>query len=203
MAANHRMTFAGVPMRVNPNEMRWNFSMKTADQAAVGGKVVQILGTKISDLTLKGQFSPDKKEGDTETWQQAERFRQSMKEIAKAAAEDSSAAPVRLVYPPRNWDFEVYIKKISPSDMSVGTQFALSWELTLFPSGGDAAKVVRGIKDLYIKRLMDGIGWKQTAYNGPMTQELVDEALGGLSAREYVEQGLGQAFLGSGVGSGF
>ena len=31
----------------------------------------------------------------------------------------------------------------------------------------DAGEIVKGVKDLYIRRLMDGVGWKQTEYNGP------------------------------------
>lgn len=201
MATNHKMTLAGQPMRVNPDEMRWNFKMKIADQAAVSGKVVQILGVTMSDITLRGVFSRDRSMGDRDATDAAERFRQRMKKIASRSMVDSTAPPVRLTYPPRGWDFDVYIKSVSPVDLTIG-EFAPRWELTLFPVGEGANKVVRGIKDLYIKRMMDGIGWKQTSYNGPMTQALVDETLGGRSIEQYFSESMGEAFIGDGAAGG-
>ncbi len=198
MASDHRMTLGGNPLRVNPNEMRWNFSMKMADQAAVGGKVVQILGVRMSDITLRGQFSPDRARGDREAWEQAERFRQWVKNTSRAYAESPTTPPIRLVYPPRGWDFEVYIKSVTPYEVTI-QNIAPTWELTLFPVGDGANRVIRGIKDLYIKRLMDGIGWKQTSYNGPMTQDLVDELLEGLTPEDYVARQTGDAFAGTGL----
>lgn len=195
MATSHKMTLGGLPLRVNPEEVRWNFTMKTADQAAVGGKVVQILGVTMSDITVKGKYSPDRSKGDREAWQQAERFRQRMKTLARAASDDPTAPPLRFTYPPRGWDFDVFIKSISPYTLTAET-LAIPWELTLFPVGEGARTVVKGIKDLYLKRLMEGIGWKQTAYNGPMTQAMVDEELGGRSWSEYMAQQYGEAFIG-------
>lgn len=200
MATDHPLTLGGYRLRVNPSEMRWNFGMKVADQAAVSGKVIQILGVKISDLTLRGQYSPDRSFGDREAWQQAERFRMWVKETSKAYADNPSTPPIRLTYPPRGWDFEVYIKSITPYTNRID-EISPMWELVLFPVGEGANTVVRGVRDLYIKRLMDGIGWKQTAYNGPMTQALVDEELGGQSVQDYVAQKTGEAFAGVG-GSG-
>jgi len=202
MATVHKMTLAGQGMRVNPDEMRWNFKMKVADQAAVGGKVIQILGVTMSDITLRGQFSRDRSMGDRDATDAAERFRIRIKNIAKKSMNDSTTPPVRLTYPPRGWDFEVYVKSLSPVDLTIG-EFAPRWELVLFPFGDGANKVVRGIKDLYIKRMMDGIGWKQTSYNGPMTQALVDETLGGESVEQYLGGQLGEAFAGDTGMSGF
>lgn len=197
MPVVHKMTLGGAGLRVNPNEMRWNFKMKVADQAAVGGKVIQILGVTMSDITLRGQFSRDKSMGDRDATDAAERFRLRMRNIAARSMDDSTSAPVRLTYPPRGWDFEVYVKSITPVDLSVET-FAPLWELVLFPFGEGSNKVVKGVKDLYIKRMMDGIGWKQTSYNGPMTQALVDETLGGESVEQYLGNQMGEAFAGSG-----
>jgi hypothetical protein len=202
MASSHKMTLGGHPMRVNPNEMRWNFGMKVADQAAVGGKVIQILGVKMSDLTLTGQFTPDWSKGDKEAWQQAERFRQWVKVEARKYASDATTPPLRLTYPPRGWDFNVYIKSLSPYENSIPGLADLRWQLVLFPVGEGANKVVKGVKDLYIQRMMDGIGWKQSDYNGPMTQALVDETLGGSSVQDYVAGQMGDAFAGTGATDG-
>ena len=184
MAENHKITLAGLPLRVAPSEVRWNFTMKTADMAAVGGKVIQIVGLTTSDITVRGHFSPDRRYGDRDAFDQAERFRGYIKGLAKATAETTNPTPVRFTYPPRGWDFDVFIKKISPVVTTVDS-VAPEWDLVLFPVEEGVREVVKGIKDLYIQRLMDGIGWKQTGYNGPMTQELAEQEMGGLSPEEY------------------
>ncbi len=199
MATRHKMALGGHPLMVNPEEVRWNFKMKVADTAAMGGKVIQIIGLSMSDITVRGRYSPDKSKGDTESWEAGMRFREWVKVVAKDNASSGGANTTRFTYPPRGWDFDVHIKSISAVKIEVGAT-AMEWDLTLVPVGSAATEVVKGIKDLYIKRLMDGVGWKQTDYNGPMTQAIVDEQLGGQSAQGLYETELGESFL-AGAGS--
>ena len=199
MAADSKVTLGGYPMRVNPNEVRWNFKMKVSDSKAVGGKVIQILGVKLSDITIKGLYTPDRKAGDKESWEQQLRFREQVKTWARATEDVDDPKPLRFTYPPRGWDFNVFVVKVSAIRFATDESPAPGWELVLFPVGGGTRKIVEGIKDLYIQRLMDGIGWKQTAYNGP-TQQEVDTTLDGRSIRELQEEGIQNAFEGNGFG---
>lgn len=191
-------TLGGMPLRTNPTDIRWNYRMKTVEQRTMGGKVIQILGTTFSDITISGTFGRGRRDkGDTEGWQHQVRFRRQVQAWTKHAAENSGSKPLRFTYAPRGWDFQVFIRSFSDVHMSNDT-INPSYTLVLFPVDDGARQVIRGIKDLYIKRLMDGVGWKQTAYNGP-TQDEVDATLSPYngSAHDYFTDQYAQVFAGN------
>lgn len=178
------MTLGGQTLRVNPEEVRWNFTVKARDRKSMVGKVVQILGVTLSDITIQGHYAPDRKYGDTDSWDQMLRFREWVKETSRALDDDAKQTPIRFTYPPRGWDFPVYLKGFAPMNFTVD-DYAPAWNIVLFPVDNGARKVIESVRDLYIERLMNGIGWKQTAYNGP-TQAEVDTTLGGRSVEQYL-----------------
>lgn len=187
----------GIPLAAHPNEIRWNFKMKTSETKTMGGKVIQILGTTLSDLTVAGSYGRGQKaKGDTEGWQDQLRFNAQVKKWATRAASVQKAKPLRFVYAPRGWDFNVFIKAFSPTRLA-NEEINPKWQLTLFPVDEGAMTIVSGIKDLYIARLMDGVGWKQTDYNGP-TQEEVDATLSpfGGSVEDFYRDRFSTAFEG-------
>lgn len=169
-------TLGGVPLRTNPTDIRWNFTMKTASQRTMGGRVVQILGTTLSDLTVTGTFGSGRRDlGDTEGWQNQVRFRKQVERWAKQTAAAKNPQPLRFTYSPRRWDFQVYVRSFSDVHMA-NDEINPQWQLVLFPLDDGISDVIRGIKDLYLKRLADGVNWKQSSYNGP-TQAEVDSTL--------------------------
>jgi hypothetical protein len=196
-----KMMLGGQPMLVNPSDIKWNFRMKFKDWKCLGGKVIQVYGTVLDDITINGAYSVQRHLGQKDVWEEQMRFRDQVERWADRAVDQSNTDPLRFFYAPRKWDFQVYIKSISIIDWKV-EDFAPKWTLVLYPMDDRATHVVRGIKDLYIKRLMDGIGWKQTDYNGP-TQQEVDDELAGRSVEEYVAAGLGEAYEQGTQGTGF
>lgn len=191
-----QMTLGGLPMRTKPTEVRWNFKMKTVETRTMGGKVIQVLGTTLGDLTVRGAFGTgNRAKGDTEGWQQQHRFRRLVESWTSVQETRGHPKSLRFTYAPRKWDFEVYIKSFAPVHMDVREINPL-WELVLFPVDEGSRKIVEAVKDLYIKRLMNGVGWKQSAYNGP-TQAEVDATLGGRSVLEYLSQGFQDAYDGA------
>lgn len=194
MATNSAVILGKHRMRVNPNDIRWNFKMKMNDAKALGGKVVQITGMQVSDITVKGVFSPDREAGDTEAWQQYLRFREWVDKTTEATRQGRRS--IRFAYPPRGWDFNVFIKNVTFPEISVEA-IAPEWQIELFPFDDTSTAIVKGVKDLYIKRLMEGVGWKQTDYNGP-TQQEVDDLLSPFngSPQDYIESQYEEAAYG-------
>ena len=197
MATPMLPTLDGEPLRINAEDIRWNFSMKTFDTKTMGGKVIQILGVTLSDITLRGHFGPGRRDlGHKEGWEEQLRFRDKVDKWADRAvnAPRGQAIPMRFTYPPRGWDFRVFIRKWGPVHHAV-EEINPPWEMVLFPFDDGARKVVDSIKDLYIQRLMEGVGWKQSDYNGP-TQAEVDERLAPYdgSIPDYLRDRMSQAF---------
>lgn len=180
------MYLGGIPLWVNPVDARWNFRMRVKDYKTLQGKVIQILGTEMGDITITGRYSPDRRKGEREAWEAQLRFREQVDAWAEEASQSDNKQGIRFTYPRRNWDFLVFVKMFSFTEFTP-QDVAPPWSLTLYPVDARAWRVVRGVKDLYIKRLMDGIGWKQTEYNGPTFEE-VESELGGRSVEEYLAE---------------
>ena len=175
-------TFAGRTFRIDPESVSWDFKVKTNDIPTVGGKVIQIYGTTISDMTVIGSFG---KAG----WQGQMAFLDRMKKIASAQAQQgkvsrSAVPPARFSYPPRKWDFLVYLSGFN----GVGQEKAIrhhnseinpKWKLTLFIVEDMSDLGVKKVaQNAYISRLSKGIGWKRTAFNGPFGQENISQTTG-------------------------
>jgi hypothetical protein len=185
---NHRF-------RLDPESVSWDFKIHAVDLPAVGGKVVQVLGTELGDMTVTGSFGVG-------GWREQAEFLKTMKTIGDdqvnaQRASNSTVQPFRFKYPPKGWDFAVYLTGFTAPGSSRSIQLSETianpkWTLTLFIVEG-AGTLKKVAQDVYISRLSQGMGWKQTAYNGPMTMGEVEGALNGRTLVEYISEELGIA----------
>lgn len=185
---------------IDPDSVAWQFRLKTARRKTVGGTVVQVYGTDLGDMTVTGVHGRG-------GWQAQERFRAQVERWVDDHVR-SSGAPIRFAYPPRHWDFQVLVRGYSSGgggDAVVHdpTVFNPRWELTLAIVQDSTRQVVTGVRDLYIQRLMTGVGWRQSAYNGPLTQAEVEATLApyGGDLKSYLAEQFNQAAGYSGGGS--
>lgn len=184
---------AGRKFRLNPTSVSWGYKSKTAKHDTVGGRVVQIFGTTVSDITVTGTFG----EGG---WQEQEQFLSHMKaladlQISQAAKSNSTAAVQRFIYPDYGWDFHVMLRSFSSPDGSRSVNLsneiiAPKWTLVLFISE-DRSSLKKISQDNYLARLSRGLGWTQTSYNGFMSQDEVNAALNGQTVGDYITQQFG------------
>lgn len=187
-------SLGGKTFHIDPSLVHWDFAMKVVDTKTVGGKVIQVLGTTLGDMIVTGSFAPVRRRGQTAAWEAEEEFMEQVKDWARETEGETNPAPLRFTYPPRGWDFHVFIKNVSPTRQA-NEEFAPKYTLTLFIVEDRTRVVVKGIKDLYIQRLFDGVGWKQTKYNGPSQAE-VDSILQGRSIGDYLRDEFNQAAAG-------
>jgi len=161
-------TLGSHTFRIDPSSAEWKYSVKTCDIKTVGGKVVQVFGARIEDMTITGSFGVG-------GWQEQAAFLEAMKTIAdaqvsSALVSQSTAEPLRFLYPPKGWDFLVYLTAFSdPAGSSSvhleDTNFAPEWSLTLFVVE-DNSGLHQVASDAFIARLAAGMGWHQSVYNG-------------------------------------
>ncbi len=183
MTAIGNASLGGLPFRIDPDSVSWSFAMKVSRRTTVDGVVVQVYGTELGDMTVSGVFGGgDLTQGDQGGWEAQERFRRQVEAWAEDAVATAGVRPLRFLYAPRRWDFQVLVRGYTgagggPAVEHANELFNPKWTLTLFVVEDSTRRVIAGIKDLYVKRLMDGIGWKQSAYNGPLTQADVDKVL--------------------------
>ncbi len=187
----------GVAFRLDPTSVGWDFTIKAAEIDTVGGKVAQIYGVDLGDMTVTGSFG---RGGFAE--QQA--FLGRMKALADQQVKDagkrnSTAQPFRFLYPSRGWDFLVYLKEYTQPDSSESVHVDpsivnIEWSLTLFIAQ-DNAGLKSKIQDAYVARLAQGLGYvkKNSGYNGPVDNNAVQTFL----------QGHSQPDVGSAIASDF
>jgi hypothetical protein len=193
-------SLGGVAFRIDPDSVAWEFRMKTARRKTVGGVVVQVYGTDLGDMTVSGVFgNGDRARGDREGWREQERFRAQVERWVDQHVA-TSGRPIRFLYPPKRWDFQVLIRGYTGPGGGEAVAhdpatFNPGWTLTLAVVQDSTRRVVAGIQDLYIKRLMAGVGWKQSGYNGPLTQGEAEAVLApfGGSLHTYLAEQFNQA----------
>lgn len=178
-----------VVFRLNPNEVNWNFQVNTNVTETVGGRVVQVLGATLSDMTITGSFGELRGATHTESKVLAERFLAAMKVMAEYQSRDSRThaamhKPATFAFPSKNWKFLVYIKNLTDPQggMAIVHQtgkFSYDYVLTLMVHAdvSDTSKIIGKSNGLlmnqknkviqsYIDRIADGIGWHYSEYNG-------------------------------------
>lgn len=167
-------------MHVDPDSVRWTFDMKVSEHKTLGGKVIQVFGTELGDMVVSGKFGrPSTKKGENAAWEAQDRFITQVLAWVDVDAETLNSKPLRFLYPSKKWDFKVYIKGFRSEQGSFEhniDNINPGWVMTLFIQEDSTGVVVKGIKDMYLSRLMNGVGWKQTKYNGP-SQDLVEQRL--------------------------
>jgi len=180
-----------VVFRLNPNSIQWNFQVNTFVQPTVGGRVVQVTGATLGDITLLGSYG-EVKAGQTSesqvSWELAEQFLTRIraimeKQTADATVYEKMQAPPVFNLPLKGWRFSVYIKSIQdPKGGSIThspDHFSHEYQMTLFIVEDLSQSVVKVGKNgvvgekkqeainNYISRLSDGVGWVASKYNGP------------------------------------
>lgn len=181
----------GVVFRLNPDEVGWNFQVNTSVTETIGGRVVQVLGASLSDLTIRGSFGERRGKSHTGSGTYAERFFKDVQRIVEYQSRDASRhhrmhEPAIFTFAPLNWAFRVYVKDLSDPDGGGVThrvgKAAYRYVLTLMVHDdiSDTSKILgrsNGVLEQkrdaaiakYINRISDGIGWHLSKYNGPIT----------------------------------
>lgn len=174
--------------------MEWNFKINTTVIPTVAGRVVQVLGATLSDLTVTGKYGQNVKAGpDGKSWRQAEAFANKIQEIQAFQSRDSREfgkmhVPAVFNYAPMNWRFQVYVKSLADSRggsvTHVTGRFSYDYILTLFivDSISDDLEILKGEKaaavDKYIARISDGIGWHFSQFNGQVPVNPIGDLFG-------------------------
>lgn len=183
--------YSGGPMvtfRVDPDSISWSFQVVTNVTETIGGRVIQVIGSYLDDMTIVGSFGQDHSTAQGESWRQAEAFLATMQSIMEAQAADSNqqqqmSPPAIFSYPPLNYRFQAYVKDFSDAD-SPGTSIRMTagkfnqrWQLTLFlvqdaseklikagESNGVISKQAAAAIDAFMARISDGVGWSYSQY---------------------------------------
>lgn len=191
-------TLNGTPFRIDPVSVAWDYTIKAVETKTVGGKVIQIIGSELGDITVSGTFGVG-------GWKEQDAFLNRMIAIGINQAGGASA-PIPFVYPRMSWSFQVYLKSFTQTGASTSVALANNvpapkWTLTFFLAA-DSSTGANGLaglhtisQDAFIARLAAGIGWAGlNRYNGLIGFQEISGVLSNAqvsSVKEYVEQSTG------------
>lgn len=193
-----------ITFRINPSSIDWGFDIHTSVTHTVGGRVVQITGATLRDVTVVGYLGENRKAGGPPdnwnsdhagaSWRLHEAFVARCRKIMEHQSRDSNVhgkmhSPAVFNFPEHDWRWKVYLTDVADIDGQASIEhrtgkFSHGYRLKLFiVQAGSASLVKAGTsKDAvdiaqekaitsYIARISEGIGWRQSEYNGPTGSE--------------------------------
>lgn len=171
----------GKPFRIDPDSVKWSFDVRAMKTDCIGGKVIQVLGVRMQSMMITGSYGEDKKNLQP-SWVLADAFLKQIKEWGRTQAQYPPPPPLRFTYPPLGWDFGVSVLGLESDQRGAvhhtPANFSYKYTLELFIHT-DNTNLSKVAEDAYIARLTEGIGWKQTKYNGPASNQSVLDQAGG------------------------
>lgn len=165
----------GVHFRIDPDAISYQYSVDYSVIDTLGGRVIQVLGATIGDITIMGHFGQDHKRKRL-SWQLAESFGTQIRALMdqqvlppKNAHNGSTHQPLRFTYldGTHNWDMKVLIKGYEEIDGGGSIEhrngkFSYGYKLTLFLVKDSSLHLSRVQGDRFIARISKGLGWKET-----------------------------------------
>lgn len=194
--------------RLAPSQVNIEYTVHTNVTNTVGGRVVQVFGASVGDLTIHGLFGQDRVAEKTSAVL-AEEFAQSIGRMVQQQSKLPSAEQLRgedpttmhptfrFQYdddtpqrraqglPVHKWDFQVYIKSLRDAFDAQHTishttgKFSHGYTLTLFVVEDNTGQLIKAAEDGFIEKMSNAIGWKRTPYNGFMDKEELKNYVGG------------------------
>lgn len=179
-----------VAFRIDPDLIDWTWEIQTNVVETIGGRVIQVLGARLGDLTIQGSLGQDHANPQTgQSWQQAQAFLTQVTAIMEQQSADANKQqkmhrPAVFSYPPRGWRWNVYVKALMDPDgnnsviLSPGkvnqryvlTLFIVTENADLIPAGtaetGTLAQQSQQAIAQFMARISDGVGWKANKYAG-------------------------------------
>ena len=179
-----------VAFRLDPELISWNWSVITNVEETIGGRVIQVIGAYLDDLTVQGSLGQNHADpAGGQSWQEAEKFLAVVTQIMEVQSADATRQqrmhpPAVFTYPPKNWRFQVYVKALADPDGQSSVILTPGkanqrYSLTLFivqdastalikagTTNGVFSQKAYDAVSAFMARISDGIGWKFTTFNG-------------------------------------
>ena len=141
--------------RTNPNSIQWSYTLNTHVEQTYGGRVVQLLSTKIDDLIVKVECGNG-------GWAYNVGLVLFLRDLL-VSQRDPTGVPAVFSYTTRNWVFNVYALNIPFADQLDATVRELELH---FKVQEDISGVVSGaILSATLALLQEGVGWTRNKYN--------------------------------------
>ena len=174
----------GVLLPLDPDQVGWRATNKVRSQNTVGGKVVQVYGTSISEVNIIGSYGVGGFESAQAFLAQVGQWvtNQVGTLTAKQGQGIWNGSPLHFLFPFHNWDMQVYIMKFfnpeaAQSIMIDPRVVNYHWALTLYvasnnsqPTQADPSTDASMIQ--FVNQLAQDFGWYPNQAQGDVVTNL-------------------------------
>ena len=142
--------------RSNPKEFNWSYTLNKRIDQTYGGRVIQLLGTRIDDFT----FTADCGSG---RWAYMNKVAKFMRDVMIS---QRGGVPATFEYTTRGWKFNAYVVSIPFADAV--EEVLREFEITLKVQEDVSGIMSRNTLVAELRRLQDGIAFRRSRYNDPL-----------------------------------
>lgn len=155
IASMHHPEVGSLRFRTNPNEFSWTYTLNKRIDQTYGGRVVQLLGTKIDDFRFKADCGGGR-------WAYMNKIAKFMRDVMIV---QRNGTPATFEYTTRGWKLNCYIVSVPFADAveEVKREFEVQCKVQ-----EDVSDVLsKNTLSAEMRRLQDGINFKRGKYNDP------------------------------------
>jgi len=151
--------------RTNPNEFYWDYTLNKRIDQTYGGRVVQLLGTKIDNFSLKAEAGSGR-------WDYINRLAKFLRDVM---VDQRDGDPATFEYTTRGWKLKCFIVSVPFSD-AVG-EVLREFEIQMRVQEDVSRLLAKNSLSIELRRLQDGIGFRRSKYNDPTLsgQQMADQ----------------------------
>lgn len=141
--------------RTQPKQFDWTYTLNKRIDQTYGGRVIQLLGTKIDDFAIKADCGAG-------GWAEANRVALFMRDVMVSQRDGK---PATFEYTTRGWKLNAYIVSIPFADAveEVLREFEIQMKVQEDVSG----IMSRNTLSAELKRLQNGLNFHRSQYNDP------------------------------------
>lgn len=145
--------------RSNPKEFNWSYTLNKRIDQTYGGRVIQLLGTRIEDFSFKADCGIGR-------WEYMNRVAKFMRDIM---IRQRGGTPATFEYTTRGWKFNAYVVTVPFADAV--EEVLREFEVTLKVQEDVSGVMSRNTLSAELTRLQDGMGFRRSKYNDPLFSE--------------------------------
>ena len=142
--------------RSNPKEFNWSYTLNKRVDQTYGGRVIQLLGTRIDDFSFKADCGIGR-------WEYMNRVAKFMRDVM---IRQRGGTPATFEYTTRGWKFNAYVVSVPFADAI--EEVLREFEVGLKVQEDISGVMSRNTLSAELARLQDGLGFRRSKYNDPL-----------------------------------
>lgn len=142
--------------RSNPKEFNWSYTLNKRVDQTYGGRVIQLLGTRIDDFSFKADCGIGR-------WEYMNRVARFMRDVM---IRQRGGIPATFEYTTRGWKFNAYVVSVPFADAI--EEVLREFEVSLKVQEDISGVMSRNTLSAELARLQEGMGFRRSKYNDPL-----------------------------------